>query len=71
MTGKPYADWSEKRKQTLKEYNQKNYSVLGCKLPRETADDFRNYCKAQGKTVSSVLSEYVKKCLASERSGKL
>ena len=61
---KPFADWPEERKEKLKAYNQKNYSVIGCKLPRETADLFRTYCQDRGKTVSSVLAEFVKACLS-------
>ena len=66
MTGKPFSEWSDSRKQTLKEYNQKNYSVIGCKLPREIADSFRKYCKDRNTTVSFMLSDFVKSCLASQ-----
>ena len=60
MTKKPFSEWSDSRKEKLKEYNQKNYSVIGCKLPREIADSFRSYCKDQGKTVSAVLAEMIR-----------
>ena len=60
MTAKPFSEWSDSRKEKLKEYNQKNYSVIGCKLPREVADTFRSYCKAQGKTVSGMLSDMIR-----------
>lgn len=48
-------------------YDQKNYSVIGCKLPREIADSFRAYCASQGKSVSSVLSDFVKSTLAANQ----
>lgn len=40
-------------------YNQSNYSVVGAKLPRERADAFRAWCASHGRSVSSVLSEYI------------
>lgn len=60
-----YRDWSEATRQKQQAYNNKNYSVIGCKLPRPQADSFRAYCAAQGRSVSSVLAEYVRICLAS------
>lgn len=57
---------SDSAKQKQKEYNQKNYSVIGCKLPRELADSFRAYCASQEKSVSAVLADFVKATLASE-----
>lgn len=63
---KPFSDWTDSRKEKHIAYDQKNYSVIGCKLNREVADSFRDYCKASGKTVSAVLSEYVKSVLAAE-----
>ena len=61
---KSFSDWDQSRKEKHISYDQQHFSVLGCKLPRETADKFRAHCKAQGKTVSGMLSEYVKACLS-------
>lgn len=66
---KPFSDWDQSRKEKHISYDQQHFSVLGCKLPRETADSFRAYCRSQGKTVSGMLSEFVKACL-SETSGR-
>ena len=60
-----YKDWSDAQKRAHKKYDQKNYSVVGCKLPRSDADAFRAFCAAQGRSVSAVLAEYVRSCLAS------
>lgn len=55
---------SSKAKETARQYDNAHFSVIGTKLPREKADSFRNYCKSQGKSVSSVLAEYVNSVLA-------
>ena len=46
------------------EYDNIRYSVVGTKLPREKADQFRTLCKDQGISVSAALSQYVRAALA-------
>ena len=60
---KTFADWSDSRKERHIKYDQQNYSVLGCKLPRPVADQFREFCAARGVSVSSVLAAYVRRVL--------
>lgn len=54
------ADWSNERKTAARQYDNIHYSVIGCKLPRSTADAMRALCKAQGVSVSAALSQYVR-----------
>ena len=60
-----YEKWSDESKKKRREYDKINYSVIGCKLPRPVADAFRSYCADQGKSVSSVLADFVRQTLAS------
>lgn len=60
-------EWSEKRKETARKYDNIHYSVIGCKLPRAVADSFRDHCKAQGVSVSAALASYVYSVLQDER----
>lgn len=56
---------SQTAKDNHRKRDEKNYSVVGTKLPRKEADAFRAYCAAQGKTVSAVLAAYIRDVLAS------
>ena len=67
---RPWAERTEKEKEYAKNYRNKNYSVLGCSLPRPLADAFRVYCASQGKSVSAVLGEYVREVLRNAEPGK-
>lgn len=42
------------------EYDNIRYSVVGTKLPREKADQFRTLCKSSGVSVSAALSAFVR-----------
>ena len=54
------ADWSDERKTAARQYDNIHYSVIGCKLPRETADAMRALCKDQEISVSAALAQYVR-----------
>lgn len=47
-------------KETARQYDNIHYSVIGTKLTREKADQFRTLCKDQGISVSAALSKYVR-----------
>lgn len=38
-------------------------ATLGCKVKKEEAAAFKEYCEKQGKTSNTVLKEYVFKCI--------
>lgn len=54
---------SEKKKASNNKWDKANMSVLACKVPKEKAEEFRDYCAEQGKSVHAVLLEYVNHCL--------
>lgn len=54
-------------KETARKYDNIHYSVIGCKLPRAVADNFRDHCKQQGVSVSAALARYVYSVLQIER----
>lgn len=57
-------DWPQKWKDSATKYNNEHYSVIGAKLTRGKADQFRTLCKDQGVSVSAALSQYVRVALA-------
>jgi hypothetical protein len=42
---------------------KKTYKTLSCAVRREDGDAFAAYAAKQGKTVSSLLNEYIRRCL--------
>lgn len=54
---------SEKKKASNNKWDKANMSVLACKVPKEKAEAFRDYCAEQGKSVHAVLLEYVNRCI--------
>ena len=53
-------DWPQKWKDSATKYNNEHYSVIGAKLTRGKADQFRALCKSSGISVSAALSQYVR-----------
>ena len=47
-------------KEVARKYDNIHYSVIGTKLTREKADQFRTLCKSSGVSVSYALSQYVR-----------
>ncbi len=54
---------SESQKKSSAKWDKANMSVLACKVPKEKAEAFRDYCADQGKSVHAVLLEYVNRCI--------
>ncbi len=54
-----------KRKRWSKqdEWDKANIASLGCKVRKEEADIFKEYAVRQGKTVNTLLKEYVLDCI--------
>ncbi len=46
-------------------YQLANFKVVGCKLPRDIAEQFAKKAKANGTTSNAVLVEFVKQYLES------
>ena len=59
---------SEAQKRASNKYNLEHMTTLGCKVRKAEAEEFKDYCKKQGKTSNAVLSEYVYKCIGKDGS---
>lgn len=53
-------EWPQKWKDSAAKYNNEHYSVIGAKLTREKADQFRTLCKRENVSVSAALSAFVR-----------
>ena len=54
---------TEAQKRASNKYNLKNMATLGCKVRKEEAEAFKDYCSQHGKTSNTVLKEYVYECI--------
>lgn len=54
---------SEAQKKASNKYNLEHMATLGCKVKKEQAEAFKEYCYSQGKTSNTVLKDYVLSCL--------
>lgn len=60
---------SEAQKKASNKYNLEHMATLGCKVKKEQAEAFKEYCSKQGKTSNTVLKEYVLECI-DEKNGE-
>lgn len=54
---------SEAQKKASAKYQKENIASLACRVKKEQAEKFKEYCEAQGKTSNAVLREYVLSCI--------
>lgn len=54
---------SRTQREYANKWDKENMIVLSCKLRWDIAEEFREYCKAQGKTPNAVFQEYVFSCI--------
>lgn len=54
---------SEAQKKASNKYNLKNMATLGCKVKKEEAAAFKEYCANRGITSNTALKEYVLGCI--------
>ena len=50
------------KKASLK-YQSEKIASLVCRVKKEQAEKFKDYCAGQGKTTNAVLREYVLECI--------
>ena len=60
---RPRSDWAESTRKKQAAWMKENRVNLTASVPASVGEAFRAYCKAQGKTVSAVLAEYVRSCI--------
>lgn len=54
---------SEAQKRASAKYQEKNIASLACRVKKEHAEKFKEYCAEKGKTSNAVLKEYVLECI--------
>lgn len=54
---------SDAQKRAANKYNLKNMTTVGCKVKKEEAALFKQFCKDQGKTSNTVLKDFVLACI--------
>lgn len=54
---------SEAKKKANAKWDSENMSTLSCKVKKEQAERFKDYCKQKGKTSNSMLRDYVMECI--------
>ena len=54
---------SDAQKRESNKYNLKNMATIGCKVKKEEAALFKQFCKDQGKTSNTVLKDFVLACI--------
>ncbi len=57
---------SEKKKASNAKWDSANMATVGCRLRKEQAEAFREYCQMQGMTSNTALKNYVLGCLKAE-----
>lgn len=61
---------SEKQKGYRNEWDRKNMVVLGCKVRKEVAENFRAACSARGTNVNAVFLKTISEFLADGAHGE-
>lgn len=54
---------SEAKKRANAKYQAKTIASLACRVKKEQAEAFKQYCAELGKTSNAVLREYVLQCI--------
>lgn len=54
---------SEAQKRASAKYQEKTISSLACRVKKEQAEKFKEYCAGLGKTSNAVLREFVMQCI--------
>ena len=54
---------TEAQKRASAKYQRENISSLACRVKKEQAEKFKEYCIGQGKTSNAVLRDYVLECI--------
>lgn len=61
---------SEAQKRASAKYQEKNIASLACRVKKEQAEAFKDYCASIGKTSNAVLREYVFECIGEKEAGE-
>lgn len=54
---------SESQKRAAAKYHKENIASLACRVKKEQAERFKQYCKDRGATSNAVLRDFVLDCI--------
>ena len=60
----------EAQKKAARKWDGEHMATLGCKVKKEQADAFREYCKARNTTPNGELRDYVLICIGEKEAGE-
>ena len=60
---------SDAQKRASNKYIAEHMATLGCKVKKEQAEAFRDYCLKKGVTTNAALKEYVMRCIGGMQQG--
>lgn len=60
---------TEKQKRSRNKWDAANMTVLGCKVRKERAEEFKAACKAAGTTPNAVFTAAINDFLGKEKAG--
>ena len=60
---------SEAQKRASAKYQRENIASLACRVKKDQAEKFKEYCSSVGKTSNAVLRDYVLECIGETETG--
>lgn len=54
---------SEAQRRASAKYHKENISSLACRVKKEDAERFKEYCEKNGTTVNAALKDFVMECI--------
>lgn len=57
---------SDAKKKANARWDSENMATIGCKIKKDQAEKFKDYCRWQGKTSNAVLRDYVLECIGED-----
>ena len=54
---------SEAQKKASAKYHRENIASIACRVKKDQAEKFKDYCASLGKTSNAVIREYVLRCI--------
>ncbi len=57
---------SDAKKKANARWDSENMATIGCKIKKDQAEKFKDYCRRQGKTSNAVLRDYVLGCIGED-----
>lgn len=55
---------SEAQKRAAAKYHKENIASIACRVKKDQAEKFKEYCKEHGTTSNAVLRDFVLSCIA-------